>query len=113
MLSFKAKDENSNEYKKAKEEFTYLLENEKFKHSGYAGLIQLYNISNKSEKIKEIILEISEEPKLAEKTLYYTMRFKPETAIALLKNWKEIYPGDTERIDILIRQIKTRNKEGF
>jgi len=113
MLSFKAKDENSNEYKEAKEEFTYLLENEKFKHSGYAGLIQLYNISNKSEKIKEIILEISGEPKLAEKTLYYTMRFKPETALALLKNWKEIYPGDTERIDLLIRQIKTRNKEGF
>jgi len=113
MLFFKEKDENSNEYKEAKEEFTYLLENKKFKHSGYAGLIQLYNISNKSEKIKEIILKISEEPELAEKTLYYTMRFKPETAIALLKNWKEIYPGDTERINLLIRQIKTRNKEGF
>ena len=109
MLSFNAKNENSKEYEEAKKEFTYLLRNKKFKHTGYAGLIQLYGKSNKSEKIKEIIIQISEEPELVEKTLYFTMRFKPTSAIILLNNWKEIYPGDTERINFLIDEIKAVN----
>jgi len=113
MLTLKVKDENSKEYKEAKEEFTYLLKNENFQHSGYVGLIQLHATFNRHEKIKEIILEISEKPELVEKTLYFTMKFKPETAIILLENWKEIYPEDAERIDLLIREIKIGNKKGF
>ena len=113
MMSYKAKKENSKEYKSAKEEFTYLLENKTFRHAGYAGLIQLNAIFNKPERIKEILIQISEEPGLMKKILYFTMRFKPETAIILLENWKEIYPGDAERIDLLIQEINIENQEGL
>jgi hypothetical protein len=110
MLSFKSKKENSNEYKSAEAEFRYLLTNKTFRHAGYAGLIRLNAKFDKHENIKEILFQISEEPELMEKTLYFTMRFKPETAVILLENWKEIYPGDAERIDLLIKEIKMENK---
>jgi hypothetical protein len=111
LLILNVKNENSYEYNEAKKEFNYLLKKAKFKHSGYAGLIQLYNIAGKYEKIKEIFLEMSNEPELFEKILYYTVNFKPKTAIILLENWKNIYPGDTKRINKLILEIKRKNKE--
>jgi len=113
MLTLKAKDKNSREFKEAEDEFLSLLNNEDFKALGYVGLTELYTMSNESEKIKEIILKISEDPKLVEKVLFYAMRGNPKTAIKLLESWQEIYPGDARRVDPLIRQLKTRDKEGF
>jgi len=113
MLTLNVKDENSREFKEAENEFLSLLNNEDFKAFGYVGLTELYTMSNESEKIKEIILKISEDPKLVEKVLFHAMRGNPKTAIKLLESWKEIYPGDVRRVNPLIQQLKTRDKEGF
>jgi hypothetical protein len=108
MLTLKAKSkkENTEEFKKATEEFLSLLSNEDFKHLGYRGLIELYSIPNDSKKIKEVILKIRNESKLLEQILFFSVRYDPEGAIKLLEIWKEMYPDETVRVDPLIKEIK-------
>jgi len=108
MLTLKAKKENKKEFKKAMEEFLSLLNNENFKPLGYRGLIELYSMSNDSEKIKEVILNIKNDPKLLDQIFFLSIRFNPEGAIKLLENWKEIYPDESIGVDSVIKDLKKR-----
>jgi hypothetical protein len=99
--------EKTDLFEEAKKEFSYLLDNGDFKPFGYLGLIELYYITAQTEKIKEIILDISEDSTLMEKIIFLSISLKPEVAIKLLTTLKEIYPGDANRIDALIRNIRT------
>ena len=108
MLNFQAKTAGNNlkTMEEAKKEFLSLLDKEDFRHLGYRGLIELYSISGNDDKIKEIILEIKNEPELLDQIILFSIRFDPVGAIQLLENWKEVYPQETENIDPLIKKLK-------
>ncbi len=115
MLTLKATlGKEKTEYsEEAKKEFKYLLNNEDFKPFGYIGLIELYFISNEQEKIKEIILEISDDSRLSEKIILFTIRYSPEVGVKFLEIWKEIYPAEAKKIEMLIQQLKMTDKAEF
>ena len=110
MLTFTAesKENNTKEIEQATKEFVSLLDKGNFKATGYRGLIELYSLSGKQEKIKEIILEIINEPELSDQVIFLSIRFDPKSAIQLLENWKEMYPQETVNIDPLIKKLKKR-----
>ncbi len=112
MLTFKAKskENNTKEIEKAIKEFSSLLDKEKFKAAGYRGLIELYSISDNSEKIQEIILEIINEPELSNQVIFLSIQLDPQGTIKLLENWKEMYPHESANIDPLIKELKTRKR---
>lgn len=113
ILKAKSKKENTEEFKRATEEFLSLLDEEEFRSSAYRGLIELYSISNEPEKIREIILEIRDEPKLLDQVIILSIRYNPEGAIKLLESWKEIYPGEAAKVDPVIKELKNRHKKEF
>jgi tetratricopeptide (TPR) repeat protein len=115
MLTLKAKSkkENKEEFKEATKEFAMILNNEDFKPLGYRGLIELYSISNDSQKIKEIILEIRNDQKLLDQIIFLSINFDQKGAIKLLEIWKELYPDETVRVDQIIKGLKNRPKERF
>jgi len=113
MLTLKAKTkkENSEEFKKAMEEFSSLINNKDFKSLGYRGLIELYSMSNDYEKIKEVILNIKNDPKLMDQIFFLSVRYDPKGAIKLLESWKELYPDESASVDSVIKELK--NKRGL
>ena len=113
MLTLKSKKDNTQEYKKAIEEFSNLLNKEDFKALAYRGLIELYSMYNKSEKIKEIILDIRSDTELTDKVILFSIRSNPKGTVRLLEIWKEMYPYETERIDPLIKELKRKPEKVF
>jgi len=112
MLTFKAKSQGNDikEIEKAKREFLFLLGKENFRALVYRGLIELYSISDNTDKIKEIILEIKDEPKLLDQVLFLSVRFDHIGAIELLETWKEMYPSQAKKVDPIIKELKTRKR---
>ena len=109
----KSKKENTEELKKATEEFLSLLDKEEFKPLAYRGLIELLSMSNEPKKIREIILEIRNDPKLLDQVIVLSIRFNPEGATKLLEIWKEIYPSEAAKVDPVIKELKKRHKKEF
>lgn len=107
-LKSKTKKDNSEEFKKAMEEFSYLINNKDFKPLGYRGLIELYSMSNDYEKIKEVILNIKNDPKLMDQIFLLSVRYDPKGAIKLLESWKELYPDESASVDSAIKELKKR-----
>jgi hypothetical protein len=110
MLIFKAKSKkhNTKEVKKAIEELLSLVNKEELKPLAYKGLIEIYSMSDNSNKLKEIILEIRGDPKLLDQVIILSINFNPEGAIKLLENWKELYPYEAEKVDPVIKELKKR-----
>jgi hypothetical protein len=110
MLTLKVKTtkENKKEFKAAMQEFSSLLNNKDFKPLGYRGLIELYSLSNESEKIKEVILKAKNDPKLLDQIFFLSVRYDPKGAIKLLETWKEIYPDESTSIDSAIKELNKR-----
>jgi tetratricopeptide (TPR) repeat protein len=113
MLTLKSKKDNTQEFKKAIEEFSKALKDETFKALAYRGLIELYSTYNKSEKIKEIILEIRSNNELMNQIILFSTRSNPKGIIRLFEIWKELYPYEAAKTDQFIKELKKRSKTDF
>ncbi|MEO0294164.1 MAG: DUF2723 domain-containing protein [candidate division WOR-3 bacterium] len=99
-------EEAEKDFEEAKRSFELLLKDEEYKPLGYVGLVKLYY--NDSNKLKEVLIELSKDSVALETTFFVVMRYEPKCAIKLLNLWKELYPGDASKVDLLIEKLQEK-----
>ncbi|MCK4420222.1 hypothetical protein KAW48_00380, partial [candidate division WOR-3 bacterium] len=107
MSARKAGDETKlqEQLLEAEKDFKSLLTRKETSLYAYKGLLDVYFLSNNTQKLEEIVNQIIDQPEVMQAMLGYFAKFDTAKAIFLLEQYKRRYPGE-RGVDGLIRRLK-------